>query len=339
MGKGGFDYVGNDWADLPVWEVADRVTAVAAPARLVKYMSTRWAVDQLCIRATGPRVLLKALRPHQWVKNLLVFLPVIAAHKIFEPGVLVTTVLMFLAFSLYASAIYILNDISDMPADRVHPRKRFRPFAAGDVSIPRGIITAIGLLVAGALIVGIALSWIVAAVLLLYVVLTTLYSLVLKTRPIADVFALTGLYVLRIIGGAIATSTPLSSWFVGFVLFLFLSLAFIKRYTELVVINEPLAGRGYAPADAPWIQAIGTCAGYMAVVILALYINAPEVTALYSRPQALWALCPLLLFWVTRLWFRASRKLLHDDPVVEALRDPVSYVAGLIGAMVLFAAI
>jgi 4-hydroxybenzoate polyprenyltransferase len=159
-----------------------------------------------------------------------------------------------------------------------------------------------------------------------YVVLTTAYSIKLKRRPVWDVFTLTGLYIARIVAGGIATATPLSSWLLAFALFFFLSLAFVKRYVEVVSTKSWLPGRGYGPDDALWMHTIGTSAGYMAVLVLALYVTAPEIAVLYARAKILWGLCPLLLFWITRLWLRALRQQIHDDPVVEALKDPASYV-------------
>jgi 4-hydroxybenzoate polyprenyltransferase len=177
-------------------------------------------------------------------------------------------------------------------------------------------------------------------VLLLYLAITLAYSFALKRMPVVDVFTLTGLYVVRMVAGAVATSTVLSSWLLAFALFLFLSLAFVKRYAELMAHPERnMPGRGYRGEDALWMHAIGTSAGYMAVLVLALYVTAPDVARLYSRPQMLWALCPLLLFWLTRLWFRAGRRQVHDDPVVEALQDGGSWVALAIASGVVFAAI
>jgi 4-hydroxybenzoate polyprenyltransferase len=247
--------------------------------------------------------------------------------------------LTFIAFSLCASAIYVLNDIADIEADRVHPRKRTRPLAAGEISVPAGLGLAALLLTASFAIAVVGVSWRLALVIAVYCAITTAYSFVLKREPVVDVFTLAGLYVLRIIAGGLATQTPLSSWLLGFALFFFLSLAFVKRYVELVAVDGRMAGRGYGPDDALWMHAIGTSAGYMAVVVLALYVNAAEVTVLYRRPQILWFLCPLLLFWVTRLWFRAGRRLVHDDPVIEALKDYASYLLVVVASGVMLAAI
>jgi 4-hydroxybenzoate polyprenyltransferase len=268
-----------------------------------------------------------------------VFTPLIAAHTILSPERLTASAWTFVVFSLCASAVYILNDISDIAADRAHPRKRLRPFAAGHLSTRFGITAALVLFGLALALTLVALSWRVLAIAIAYIATTTLYSLALKSRPVTDVFVLAGLYILRIVAGGAATSTALSSWFLAFALFLFLSLAFLKRYVELISTDHSLPGRGYGPADAGWIQAIGTCAGYVAVVVLALYVSAPDVTALYKRPEPLWLLCPLLLFWLTRLWFRASRHLVHDDPVVETLRDPVTYLVAAAGSVAVLAAL
>jgi 4-hydroxybenzoate polyprenyltransferase len=287
---------------------------------------------------TSRTALLRSLRPHQWAKNLLVFLPALAAHTLWFPTQLVATAITFVAFSLCASAIYIINDMIDVDADRQHPQKRRRPFASGELNLVKGRIVAGVLLVSALSLSLLYLSWVVVIVLLTYMAATTAYSLILKRHPIIDVFTLTGLYVLRMVAGAVAADSPLSSWFLGFALFFFLSLAFVKRYTELLTATGWVAGRGYSPDDAQWIHAIGVSAGYMAVVVLALYLNSPEITVLYTRPQALWILCPIMLFWITRMWFRASRQLIHDDPVVEALKDWMSYVTvGITGAAMLVA--
>jgi 4-hydroxybenzoate polyprenyltransferase len=281
----------------------------------------------------------RALRPHQWAKNVLVFVPFIAAHQFLRPELWLISTLTFIAFSLCASGIYVLNDIADIEADRVHPRKRTRPLAAGEISVPMGLGLAAVLLVASFTTAVVGVSWRLAAVIAVYCTITTAYSFALKREPVVDVFTLAGLYVLRIIAGGLATQTPLSSWLLGFALFFFLSLAFVKRYVELVAVDGRMTGRGYGPDDALWMHAIGTSAGYMAVLVLALYVNAAEVTALYRRPQILWFLCPLLLFWLTRLWFRAGRRLVHDDPVIEALKDYASYLLVVVASAVMLAAI
>lgn len=338
-GRGGFDYMGNSWADVPVWRSAAAGTAVAAPVRLLQYAKTQRLIgDVRGVQKRPVTAVAKALRPHQWVKNLLVFVPVAAAHTILRLDLLSVSLLTFVVFSLSASAIYVLNDISDIQSDRQHTRKRNRPFAAGDLSIPSGIMLATALLGVAIVMAATFVSWRLALVLVIYVIVTSGYSLCLKRLPVVDVFTLTSLYILRIVAGGVATGTPLSSWLLAFALFFFLSLAFVKRFTELLVTEGSIAGRGYCRDDSQWMQAIGTSAGYMAVLVLALYVTAPDTSVLYARPPILWLLCPLLLFWLTRLWFRAGRCLVDDDPVLDALKDSASYASGAAALAIMLAA-
>lgn len=339
-GRGAFEYIGNDWSDLHVWRAAAGATVVAASPSLARHVASGPLGGRvLSTRPSWWRSIVRALRPHQWSKNLLVFVPVIAAHTAWRLDLLQASLVAFVAFSACASAVYIINDILDIQADRQHPRKRNRPFASGELSIPAGCAVAAALLafsIAASSVVG---SWALMLVMLAYVLATSAYSLVLKRKPVADVFTLTGLYVLRIVAGGVATGTPLSSWLLAFALFFFLSLAFVKRYAELMTVSGWMQGRGYNSNDGLWMHSIGTTAGYMAVLVLALYVNAPEVAALYSRPQIIWLLCPLLLYWLTRLWFRAGRQLIHDDPVVEALKDWFSYAVLAAASLIVLAAV
>jgi 4-hydroxybenzoate polyprenyltransferase len=282
--------------------------------------------------------LVRAMRPHQWAKNVLVFVPLITSHQILSAVPTAQGLVAFVVFSACASAIYILNDILDIEADRLHPRKRTRPFAAGELSIPFGLLSSALLLIIGLALAVTAGSWALAAVLGTYILATMVYSTRLKREPVVDVFVLAGLYVLRLVGGGVAANIALSTWLLAFALFFFLSLAFVKRYAELAS-NGRAPGRGYTADDALWMHAIGTCSGYMAAVVMALYVSAPDVTGLYSRPKALWLVCPLLLFWITRMWFRAGRRQIHDDPVVEALKDPVGYVCALALGVILLVAL
>jgi 4-hydroxybenzoate polyprenyltransferase/phosphoserine phosphatase len=340
FGEGQFHYFGNDWSDVSVWRVAASATVVAAPSRLVRYARARLNMrESLSERPSRVKAMLRAMRPHQWAKNLLIFVPLITSHQLGNVEKLAAAAMAFVAFGFCASAIYIVNDLLDIQSDRAHPRKRFRPFAAGDLSVPTGAVMAAGLLVLSASVAAALGSAAYAAVLAVYLVTTTLYSVRLKREPVLDVFVLASLYVVRVIGGAMAIDVELSNWLLGFGLFIFLSLAFVKRYTELVAQNGNMPGRGYTAGDHAWMISIGISAGYMAVVILALYVDSNDVAALYTRPRALWLLCPVILFWITRMWFRAGRQQVHDDPVLEALRDPVSYVCALTIAGALVAAL
>lgn len=338
FGEKGFDYTGNSQVDLHVWRhargarVVNASSSLARRASLVAMLEEHWPAP-----AAGASVWLKALRMHQWLKNLLVFLPLLAAHAFTDVAMVSRSVLAFLAFGLCASGVYVLNDLLDLQSDRRHPRKRHRPFASGRLPILHGMLVAPVLTIAG-----FALAWLAApafaGVLAIYWVATFGYSLWFKRVEMLDVCVLAGLYTIRIIGGAVAVSVPLSFWLLAFSMFLFLSLAVLKRYTELAGMEGQgqASGRGYAAADLPLLQSLGAASGYIAVLVLALYINSPESVELYSRPRVLWLLCPLLLYWVSRAWSVAHRRKMHDDPVVFAVTDPVSQVvAGLCGLVVL----
>jgi 4-hydroxybenzoate polyprenyltransferase/phosphoserine phosphatase len=340
FGEGQFHYIGNDWADLPVWRVAGAATTVSAPARLIERV--RHGHNLKAIVGVAPSkasAIIRALRLHQWAKNLLIFAPLVLSHRVLDPLVFIKGVVAFLAFGLCASGIYIINDLLDIPSDRAHPRKRLRPFAAGELSIPTGIALSVVLLALGLGTAALGTSIGFVRVLLIYLLVTTAYSWHLKREPVLDVFVLAALYVLRVLGGGAAAGITITNWLLGFALFLFLSLAFVKRYTEVIGQNGLMPGRGYSAPDHSWMLSIGTSAGYMSVVILALYVNSTEVASLYDRPRVLWLAGPVLLYWITRLWFRAGRQQVHDDPVLEALKDPTSYACAAIALAVLLAAL
>jgi 4-hydroxybenzoate polyprenyltransferase len=294
------------------------------------------------VRSRGLAVV-QALRPHQWVKNLLVFVPVVLDHKLFNGPTLVKGVTAFLAFCCAASSAYILNDILDLEADRRHPTKQHRAFASGALSPGFGLV-----LVPGLLAIAYALSYSTLPVrfvelLTIYVVLTTAYSLYLKRVAVVDVLLLAGLYTLRVLAGIAAAHVRFSAWLLAFSMFLFLSLAFLKRYTEVNAMvgdaAEPVRRRGYLRGDREWLGSMGGASGYLSVLVLALYINSDQVVALYHDPLILWLVCPLLLFWTSRMWLLAHRGRIHDDPIVATVRDPMSYVTGALVALVLYLAL
>jgi 4-hydroxybenzoate polyprenyltransferase len=289
----------------------------------------------------GPRVWVKALRVHQWAKNALVFVPMLAAHKVLDTGLLLKAVLGFIAFSLCASSVYVLNDLLDLESDRRHPTKCKRPFAACALPVSTGVVLAPALLLAGAA-VCVLLPPAFSALLATYYALTLAYSLRLKQVVMLDVLVLAGLYTVRIFGGSLAVGVPTSSWLMMFSMFLFLSLALVKRLSEvrrLRQANETSAhGRGYLAQDYEQLASLGAAAGQVSVLVLALYITSKEVTALYSHHEWLWLLCPIMLYWVGRVWVLAHRGLVNEDPLVFALRDRVSYVVGLAAALVLWVA-
>lgn len=284
------------------------------------------------------RDLAKALRVHQWLKNLLLFVPLLTAHRIDDPQLLGRTALGFLAFGLIASSVYVANDLLDLDADRRHPRKRRRPFASGRLPIAVGL-AGIPVLLAGGF--GLA-AWIApsfALVLSGYFAVTTAYTFRLKQLALIDVLCLAGLYVLRIFAGGAVTGITVSNWLLAFSAFAFLSLALVKRVSELKVVEAQdggaLRGRGYSVADLPIVSQIGIAAGQLAVVVLALYVHSPDVAALYAHPMRLWFVCALVFFWVSRVWLLAGRGQMHDDPVVFAARDPTSYALFALTAAVL----
>ncbi len=343
FGPGGFDYAGNARPDLAVWPHARRAVLVnpdpgiaAAAARLAKV--ERVFED----RPARPSLYRQALRPHQWLKNVLVFVPLLAAHQLDREGLLVSSLTAFLAFGLCASSAYLLNDLLDLPADRRHPRKRRRPFAAGDLPLRHGLLLSPLLLAAG-LGLGLLSSLPFLGVLTVYYALTLAYSLYLKRVVLLDVLVLAGLYTARIIAGAAAIGIWPSSWLLAFSLFLFFSLAMVKRYTELVVLRRDgerrTRRRGYRVDDLQLLPALGGAAGYLAVLVLALYINSDTVVALYTRPWLIWLLCPLLLYWISRMWLIAHRGDMHDDPIVFALEDRASLIVAALGAAVVVAAL
>lgn len=338
FGDKGFDYAGNAEIDLAVWEKARRAILVDAPPDLAE--AARRLCGEVQEMPSGGHAWmswLRALRVHQWLKNLLVFLPALTGHA-FDGGTLGRAALAFLAFSLCASSVYLLNDLIDLGNDRQHPTKKNRPFACGALPLARGV-AAIPLLLAASALLCLALPAGFAAVLALYYVITLAYSLVLKRRIVIDVLTLAGLYTLRVMAGAAATAIAVSEWLLAFSMFLFLCLALVKRYSELMERARRhegrAAGRGYLTDDTPMLGALAGASGFVSVLVLALYINSPDVGRIYARPEALWAICLMLLYWVSRMLMLAHRGQLHDDPVVFAAKDPISL--GVVGLSALAA--
>jgi 4-hydroxybenzoate polyprenyltransferase len=293
-------------------------------------------------RASGLQSICRALRVHQWAKNVLIFLPLILAHAL-NVGVLLQSMLAFLSFSLVASSTYMVNDVLDLAADRVHPRKRHRPFAAGDLSVIAGFCVAVLLFAAGVLI-SLPMAPRFTLWLLIYCVVTLAYSLYFKRVVIIDVIILSALYTLRILAGAAAASVPISDWMAGFSIFFFFSLALVKRFSELENLRArgvaPSNGRGYLVHDMEQLRAFGTGSAFASIVVFTLYINNPDVRNLYHHPQRLWLLTPLLIWWMSRVWLRASRGQMQEDPVIFALTDRASLLAGVVTFLIaLFASI
>ncbi|HDZ10221.1 UbiA family prenyltransferase [Pseudohongiella sp.] len=335
----GFVYVGNCDKDLPVWTVAHSAVVVNGVDGLSDKARAVCDIEhEFPLRPRGLLAWLHVIRAHQWLKNFLLFIPLIAAHKFGDLSTWFTLMLAFVAFSLCASAVYITNDLLDLESDRLHPRKRFRPFASGLIPAWQGVLLMPVLLAVGlatAFWVNVAfLQW-----LLVYLALTCAYSFGLKRLMLVDCLTLAMLYTLRIIAGTAAASLDLSFWLLAESVFLFLSLAFVKRYAELALQSQNgenrAHGRGYYTSDAPLIQTLGVTSGYVAVMVLALYLNSEEVLELYRNPTLVWAAIPFMLFWVSWMWMQASRGNMHDDPLVFAVKDKASLLAGLGFAVVL----
>jgi len=333
-----FDYVGNDTPDLPLLAHATEPMVANPSLGLRMRLKARGIRPAHAFLERKPflQSLLKALRLHQWAKNLLIFVPLLCSHAL-SAGKLLTALAAFCCFSLTASSAYIVNDLVDIEADRRHPRKRLRPFASGDLSAFRGIaIAAVFLLVGlvgGQLIPGGFYAW-----LLVYLASTLAYSLYLKRIALVDVLALSGLYILRLLAGSAATQTPISHWLAGFSMFLFLSLAIVKRFAELENLrasnSSPRNERGYLMADLPQLRSFGTASAYAAVVVFAIYISGADVVKLYRQPKLLWLIVPLMILWLNRVWLLASRGDLDEDPVAFALTDRMSQLIGVAVAII-----
>jgi 4-hydroxybenzoate polyprenyltransferase/phosphoserine phosphatase len=340
FGERGFDYAGNSSTDLPVWQQAREAIVVNAHPNLATRAGNCARVSRV-FESSGSclRPLLRVLRPHQWVKNLILFVPLLTSHKLEQFPLLFDGILAFIAFSLCASAVYVLNDLLDLDADRHHPTKKFRPFASGDLPLPIGLLL-FPILMAVSAGISRALPPSFAGVLAVYLVLTTSYSWRLKRVALLDVFFLAGLYTIRLVAGHEATGVVYSFWLLAFSMFIFLSLALVKRCVELSGVRQQkgshVRGRGYGPEDLELVATLGTVSGYLAVLVLALYVNSPEVRVLYRYPTALLLVCPLLLYWISRVWLLAHRGQMHDDPIVFALKDRVSYIVGALTLAVLW---
>lgn len=340
FGEQGFVYAGNSMADVAVWRVAKAGIVTCASRRVTQAAQKVARIEKKIIGPVSSGFLVcRMLRCHQWAKNILLLVPLVMSHAFVDLARLQAALIAVVAFSLAASAIYIMNDLADVGADRKHPRKSKRPFAAGEVMPQTGILSSVGLILSSivlALLVSkIFLWWMVG-----YMVLTILYSFYLKRIVLVDVVVLALLYTIRVFAGAAAVAVPVTGWLMVFSLFIFMSLALLKRFVELQRMQptqqqEAVPGRGYMAVDSGPVGQLGATSGYLSVLVFGLYIRSPQVLQLYSRPNVLWLFVPVLLYWISRMWLLGHRGELDEDPIVFTLRDRISYLAATCG-IVLF---
>ncbi|MCR2746312.1 UbiA family prenyltransferase [Limnobacter parvus] len=337
-----FLYFGDAAVDIPVWEKAAVAYGVNTSTKTRnKAMAAGVELSRIDSRQSGIRVWLKAMRLQQWAKNSLLFLPLIAAHEL-DQKLWLNMLVGFIAFGLVASATYIWNDLMDLNADRQHPRKKHRPMACGDLSISKAFVLMKVLGVLGFTAAFVALGWQFTFVLFIYTVVTLLYTFVFKRTAIVDVVLLAMLYTVRVIAGGVGAELEMSSWLLAISLFVFLSLALVKRCAELEFLqiegSQP-QGRGYRMSDLSYLVSMGISSGFVAVLVLALYVDSQNGTEKYSTPEYLWGICPIFLYWLMRIWILTSRKEMIDDPVHFAIHDRISWgFLGAVGVLVFMAA-
>lgn len=334
-GIGGFDYVGNSVKDEQVWN-ASRKKYLAGNSPRARRVFNRFPDGTKLVERGEMKSAakwLRAMRVHQWVKNLLLFAPAIAAHEVLSPAIVWDLTVAFVSISIMASAVYLINDIVDIEADRVHPTKKFRPIPSGDVSIGAAASVAI-ILCVGSFSVSLALPVEFSFSLVLYFALTTLYTFWLKRVLLVDVLTLALLYTIRVVAGGLAVGISVSAWLLAFSFFLFLSLSFLKRASELALIQKPevllLNRRAYEIRDLPIVNSLGIGSGLVSTLVLALYLDSETVTLLYAAPQFLWLSVPLLTFWISWVWLKSGRGEVDHDPILFALKDRVSVVSGVL---------
>jgi 4-hydroxybenzoate polyprenyltransferase/phosphoserine phosphatase len=343
FGELGFDYVGNEARDLHIWKHAHAAIVVADRVHIERWQRQLGGFESTFeLERASARDWVQALRIHQWAKNLLLFVPLISAHRLLDWGALVDVVLAFVLFGCCASGTYLINDALDLDADRRHPQKRLRPLASGKISLTHGVAVAVALVCGSVVLAAITLPVAFVVALLLYVATTLWYSFLLKRIAMVDVLSLAGLYTLRVLAGSAAAAVIPSFWLLAFAMFLFLSLAMAKRYAELRSLldagRDRASGRGYSVTDLPLLHSFGIAAGYVCVLVFALYVNLGAPSQ-YSKPQIMWVVCALLLYWISRVWLKTFRGQMQLDPVVFALTDRPSLLVGVLSALLVLAAI
>lgn len=342
FGDAGFDYAANARIDLEIWRYARRAILVGSRPSVAASARKLTTIDRSF--ENQPRKVgdyLRAMRLHQWSKNILLFVHLFAAHKWLDVQLIGQTAVAFISFSLCASSVYLLNDLLDLDADRHHAKKRFRPLAEASVPIGHAFVM-IPVLLVGAISIGLFLPIEFLLILASYYVITMAYSVRLKRITILDVLTLAGLYSIRIIAGASVIPEMPSFWLLALSMFLFFSLAIIKRYTELLAIAgkglSSAKGRNYNVIDLDTLISLGITSGYMSVLVLALYINTPDADLAYTYHQVLWLLCPLLMYWLARIWLVTRRGEMHEDPLVYAIKDWRSRMVAVIGTIIVIIA-
>lgn len=342
FGEKGFDYAGNDFSDLAIWAHSQTAILVHPLPRLTAKVPEQNRVIIEEDRVSVPRAFLKAIRPHQWMKNLLIFIPLVTAHVYYETSAWISALLAFVSFSFCASAVYLINDLTDLVSDRLHSSKRNRPFASGVLPLYYGLIGSPFLLMFSLLIMIFANYTSGLPVLGIYFLATCLYSFWLKQVAGVDIIFLAGLYSLRLIQGGAVIEVEISEWLLAFSLFFFLSLALAKRFSELFNIKEEnrdkAMRRGYLASDLNLMAMLGSSSAYLSVLVLALYVSSERVSGLYRQPEWIWLICPIMLTWVTRLWLVTYRGKMDEDPISFAIKDRFSYGTVLLMGFVAFLA-
>jgi 4-hydroxybenzoate polyprenyltransferase len=344
FGSKSFDYIGNDKVDIPVWRAARKAVLVNCDKSIYQQLERESIDYEVLLEKEGALAsLLRALRPHQWVKNILVFFPLCAAHMFVDAVAWGNALLMFVAYCLTASSFYVFNDMMDIHADREHPKKYERPFASGALSPLFGIFYFLVLLASGLAAASVIPGQGALLSLLCYIVLNASYTIWIKSSVLLDVIVLGLLYMIRIISGGLAVGATPSSWLLAFSAFLFLSLGLVKRYSELVLKQdsgiEKVAGRGYKPSDSTFVFMLGLTNGLLATLVLAFYVNSDSAFQLYTNPYLTWAVVPAVLYWVSRIWLIAWRREMNHDPVVFAVKDMPTYLTAAFVAVFFFLAI
>jgi 4-hydroxybenzoate polyprenyltransferase len=322
---------------LPSWVFARRFRS-----EIANRLGPDGFIELSIAKSISARSVVKALRPHHWSKNVLLFVPLLLSHQIFDFAKVEAAILGFLIFGVVASSIYVLNDVLDFRSDRHHPWKCKRPIAAGELSVISALVLFVALSSVGLGVAAFTMSISFASALLAYSLSSILYSTKFKRIAILDLFMLSSFYVLRIVAGGIVCGVTLSKWFLAFSLFFFFSMAMAKRFSELIqagdLIRSGRSGRGYRADDSGLLTSMGVVSGFASVIILALFVESPDVSKLYASPSFLLALCPLLLYWICRLWLIAHRGELSNDPITFALRDKPSYVVAAIAFFLIMGA-